>query len=113
MAYKELNNVVFCGDKDCRKVYRFDGSDGSDGIRPRDILPCGHKVVHILLEGNLIREGHEAGRMLEWLYKNDAIKPNAYDLIEQHGGAFEDGLNFRVPESDLTWEEKIYDLDAE
>lgn len=91
MAYKELNNVVFCGDKDCRKVYRFDNSD----------------------DGNLIREGHEAGLMLEWLHKNDAIKPNAYDLIEQHGGAFEDGLNFRVPESDLTWEEMIYDLDAE
>ena len=51
--------------------------------------------------------------MLEWLHKNDAIKSNAYDLIEQHGGAFEDGLNVRVPESDLTWEEKTYDLDAE
>ena len=108
MAYRELNAVVFCGDKDCRKVYMFDGSDGSDGIRGGDILPCGHKV-----EANCIREGHEAGLMLEWLYKNDAIKPNAYDLIEQHGGAFEDGLNFRVPESDLTEEERYYDLDAE
>ena len=37
MAYKELHNVVFCGDKDCRKVYRFDNSDGSDGIRSGDI----------------------------------------------------------------------------
>ena len=63
MAYKELHNVVFCGDKDCRKVYRFDGSDGSDGIRAGDILPCGHRVAHVLLEGNLIREGHEAGLM--------------------------------------------------
>ena len=113
MAYKELNNVVFCGDKDCRKVYRFDNSDGSDSLLSGDILPCGHRVVWVLLDGNLIREGHEAGLMLEWLHKNDAIKPNAYDLIEQHGGAFEDGLNFRVPESDLTWEEMIYDLDAE
>lgn len=105
MAYKELNNVVFCGNRDCRKVYRFDKSDGSYGIRAGDILPCGHKVAHILLDGNLIREGHEAILMLEGLYKNDAIKPNAYDLIEQYGGAFEDGLNFRVPESDLSWEE--------
>lgn len=113
MAYKELHNVVFCGDKDCRKVYGFDGSDGSDGIRAGDILPCGHRVAQALLEGNLIREGHEAGLMLEWLHKNDAIKSNAYDLIEQHGGAFEDGLNFRVPESDLTEEERYYDLDAE
>ncbi|MGM9989325.1 hypothetical protein [Desulfovibrio piger] len=113
MAYRELNAVVFCGDKDCRKVYRFDGSDGSYGIRAGDILPCGHRVAQALLEGNLIREGHEAGLMLEWLYKNDAIKPNAYDLIEQHGGVFEDGLNFRVPESDLTEEERYYDLDAE
>lgn len=38
MAYKELHNVVFCGNKDCRKVYRFDNSDGSDGIRSGDIL---------------------------------------------------------------------------
>lgn len=113
MAYKELNNIAFCGNKDCRKVYRFDNSDGSDGIRSGDILPCGHKVAHILLDGNLTREGHEAGLMLEWLDRNDAIKPNAYELIEQHGGAFDDGLNFRVPESDLTWEEKTYDLDAE
>lgn len=113
MAYKELNNVVFCGNRDCRNVYRFDKSDGSDGIRSGDILPCGHKVVHILLDGNCIRESYEAGLMLEWLHKNDAIKSNAYDLIEQHGGAFEDGMNFRVPESDLTWEEKTYDLDAE
>lgn len=110
MAYKELNNVVFCGNRDCRKVYRL---DGSDGIRAGDILPCGHKVAHAFLEANCIREGHEAGLMLEWLYKNDAIKSNAYDLIEQHGGAFEDGLNFRVPESDLTEEERYYDLDAE
>lgn len=113
MAYKELHNVVFCGNKDCRKVYRFDNSDGSDGIRSGDILPCGHRVAQALPDGNLIREGHEAGLMLEWLHKNDAIKPNAYDLIEQHGGAFEDGLNFRVPESDLTEEERYYDLDAE
>ena len=113
MSYKELNNVVFCGKKDCRKVYMFDKSDGSDGIRSGDILPCGHKVVHILLDGNRIREGHEAGRMLEWLYNNDAIKHQVFDLIEDHGGAFEDSLNFRVPESDLTWEEKIYDLGVE
>ena len=112
MAYKELNTVAFCGDKNCRKVYRFDNSDGSDSIRSGDILPCGHKVVHILLDWRCIREGHEAGLMLEWLNKNGAIKPNAYDLLEQHGGAFEDGLNFRVPESDLTWEEYL-DLDTE
>lgn len=113
MAYKELNNVVFCGDKDCRRVYRFDNSDGSDGIRSGNILPCGHKVVHILLEGRGIREDHEASLMLEWLHKNDAIKPNAYDLIEQQGGAFEDSLNFRVPESDLKWKEILYDLGVE
>ena len=113
MAYKELNNVVFCGDKDCRKVYRFDGSDGSDGIRSGDILPCGHKVVHILLDGRCIREDYEAPLMLEWLHKNEAIKPNAYALIERHGGAFEDGLNFRVPERDLTWKEILYDLGVE
>ena len=113
MAYKELNNVVFCGKNDCRKVYMFDGSDGSDGIRGGDILPCGHRVAHALLDGNLIREGHEAGRMLEWLYNNDAIKPQVFDLIEDHGGKFDEGLNFRVPDSDLTREEKKYDLDAE
>ena len=113
MAYKELHNVVFCGNRDCRKVYRLDNSDGSDGIRSGDILPCGHKVVHILLDGNCIRESYEAGLMLEWLHKNDAIKSNAYDLIEQHGGAFEDGLNFHVPERDLTWKEILYDLGVE
>ena len=113
MAYKELNNVVFCGDKDCRKVYRFDNSDGSDGVRSGDILPRGHKVDPILLDLRCIREDHEAGFMLEWLHKNSAIKPNAYDLIEQHGGAFEDSLNFRVPESDLTWKEILYDLGVE
>lgn len=113
MAYKELNNVVFCGNRDCRKVYRFDNSDGSYGVRSGDILPCGHKVAHILLDGMIVREGNQAAPMLEWLHKNSAIKPNAYDLIEQHGGAFEDGLNFHVPESDLTWKEILYDLDAE
>lgn len=82
MAYKELYNVVFCGDKDCREVYRFDGSDGSDGIRQGDILPCGHRVAHALLDGNCIREGYKAGLVLKWLHENDAIKFNAYDLIE-------------------------------
>lgn len=108
--YKELNMIAFCGKKDCRKVYVFDPSDGSDGIRAGDILPCGHKVAHILLDGNCIREGHDAGLMLAWLYRNDAIKPNAYDLIEQHGGNFEDECNFTPPESDLTDEEIRYDM---
>lgn len=108
--YIELNNIVFCGNEDCRKVYRFDKSDGSCGIRAGDILPCGHTVATALLAGSCVRTGYEAGRMLEWLDRNEAIKPAAYDLIDEHGGKFDDGLNFKVPESDLTEEEIEYDM---
>lgn len=106
MGFEEVHNVVFCRNGKCRKVFRWDGQTEGGDLSEETVLPCGHRISEILFAGSCIRDGRQAINMLEYLDRNELIKPQAYDLIKKKGGSFDDGLNFTVPGEDLTEDER-------
>lgn len=106
MGFREVDNVVFCGVPDCEAVYMWDGKTEGGDLSEETVLPCGHRISEILFAGSCIRDGRQAINMLEYLDRNELIKPQAYDLIKEKGGSFDDGLNFTVPGEDLTDDER-------
>lgn len=106
MGFKEVSNVVFCAEKGCRKVYEWDRKEECGDIRHGTILPCGHPISTVIFSGSVVKKGYVALDLLEWLDRNDAIKDKAFGLMEAHGGKFDDGMNFSVPEDDLTEDER-------
>lgn len=107
MGFIEVNNVVFCDNPDCEKVYMWDGKPEGGDIRAKTVLPCGHEIVNALLSGDCIRDNHKATKMLEYINRNKLIKWRAYDMIKKKGGRFDDAINIDVPTEDLTNEEQM------
>lgn len=63
------------------------------GVQKQDVENIFNGVLELIVEALASGE-------------NDAIKDKAFGLMEAHGGKFDDGMNFSVPEGDLTEDER-------
>ena len=106
MGFIEVNNVVFCGNTDCEKVFTWDGQQEGGDIRAKTVLPCGHEIAEAFLDGSYIRDNYKGIKMLDYLDRNEMIKAGAYEAIKEKGGRFDDALDIDVPMADLTDDER-------